>query len=390
MTSIRIVAAVVLGAAAFVPRCPAAERLVWFGTYTNPKTKSEGIYVSRFDDERGTLTEPVLAGAATNPSFLALHPRLPVLYAVSEGALADGKPGGAVEAFAIAGATGALAPRGAQSIGGTGPCHVAVDAAGLFVFVAAYGSGGTACLSLANDGTLEPIATGGYLQHVWDRAGTAGIDPRRQDKPHAHSVDVTPDGFFVIACDLGLDEVLVHRLDRRRATLTTHSTATVKPGAGPRHLALHPDGRRAWCVNELDLTVTGFVIELSPGTLTVAETVSTLPDTVADRTGFSGAEIAVHPQGRFVYASIRGLDSIATFRIVGDTPTLEFLGTEPARVKTPRHFAIDPTGRFLLAAGQGSDTITVFTIDPETGRLTFTDRSIKVPAPVCILFDRNG
>jgi len=315
-----------------------------------------------------------------------------VLYAVSELAGADGTPAGGVAAFAIDEATGVLARTGEQPSGGGGPCHVTVDTAGSVVLAANYGGGSAICLGLDAAGGLKPAATGspgGFVQHAWDRAGTPGIDPRRQEKPHAHSVDVAPDGRFAFVCDLGLDEVLVHTLDRERATLGPHAAARVKAGAGPRHLALHPDGRRAWCVNELDLTVTGFTYDAQAGRLAVGDTASTLPADVTDRTGFSGAEIAVHPTGAFLYASNRGHDSVAMFRIVGDTPGLEFLGVEPARVKTPRHFTIDPTGGFLLTAGQNSDTVAVFRIDRGTGRLEFTGRTIAVPAPVCIVCGRQ-
>jgi 6-phosphogluconolactonase len=199
-------------------------------------------------------------------------------------------------------------------------------------------------------------------------------------------VDVAPDGRFAFCCDLGLDEVIVYRLDAERATLAPHGKATVAAGAGPRHFALHPGGRFAWCVNELALTVTGFGYDAAAGTLTENQTLSTIPADVTDRTGFSCAEIAVHPTGKFLYASNRGHDSIAMYAIDETTGKLTFLGTEPTRAKTPRHFTIAPGGRHLLAAGQDSGTVTVFAIDPTTGKLTFTGESIAVPAPVCILF----
>lgn len=366
-----------------------AEVPVWFGTYTNPTTTSEGIYVARFDTDTGRLATPVLACAARNPSFLAFHPRLPMLYAVSEIAGADGPPAGAVAAFAIDRSTGLLEARGAESTVGAGPCHLTVDAEGRVALAAMYGGGSVACLGLGADGGLEPVATGspaGFLRHAWPRAVEPGIDPRRQERPHAHSVDVAPDGRYVFACDLGRDEILVHALDRERATIAPHSAVKLAAGAGPRHLALHPRGARAWCVNELDLTVTGLAYDEPAGRLHARATVSTIPAEVTDRRGFSCAEIAVHPNGRFLYASNRGHDSIAMFRIVGDTTDLEFLGAEPTRAKTPRHFAIAPGGRFLLVGGQGSSTVTVFRIDGETGRLAFTGTSVDVPSPVCIAF----
>jgi 6-phosphogluconolactonase len=378
-------------AAALVPLAAPAEELpVWFGTYTQPKSESEGIYLARFDTERGTFTKPTLAAAVKNPSFLAFHPRLPMLYAVSEIAAADGKPGGGVTAFAVDQTTGMLAARGAESSGGGGPCHLTVDPTGKAVLVANYGGGSVACLGLNEAGMLEPFKAGGddsgFVQHIFDRADVPGINPKRQEKPHAHSVDVAADGRFAFSCDLGLDEVLVYRLDPERATLTPHGRATVAAGAGPRHFAVHPNGRFAWSVNELDLTVTGFTYEPETGTLEPIETLSTLPADVTERTGFSGAEIAVHPSGRFLYASNRGHDSLASYAIDETTGKLTVLGVEPAEVKTPRHFTIAPGGKYLLAAGQSSGTVAVLAIDQTTGKLTFTGETVAVPAPVCVMF----
>jgi 6-phosphogluconolactonase len=387
MTSIRVLVSI-LGAALAVP-VAAAEHLVWFGTYTGPKTGSEGIYAARFDDATGAVSAPQLAAPAHSPSFLALHPRLPVLYAVAEVANDDGTRDGAVQAFAIDVATGSLAALNHQPSGGGGPCHVSVDAGGRVALAANYGGGSAICLGLGDDGRLKPVVAGqpgGFLQHAYDRAGDAGFDPRRQEKPHGHSIDPTPDGRFAIVCDLGLDKVFVHTLDRERATLAPHGFAATKAGAGPRHFALHPSGRFGYCVNELDLTVTAFAFDPQTGTLTEIQTLPTLPDTVTDRQGFSTAEIAVHPAGTFLYASNRGHDSIAMYAIDGASGKLSFLGVEPARVKTPRHFAIAPGGRFLLTAGQDSGTVAIFALDAQTGRLSFTDRTIAVPKCVCICF----
>lgn len=387
MSSIRAVCVAVI---LLSPTARAGEVPVWFGTYTNSKTRSQGIYGARFDTDRGTLTPPVLATPARNPSFLAFHPRRPMLYAVAEIAAADGTPGGAVEAFAVDETTGALESRGTTSTGGPGPCHVAVDSDGRVVLAANYGGGSVACLGLTEGGQLEPLVSGdgpgGLLHHALDRAGETGLHPKRQEKPHAHSVDVTPNGRFAIVCDLGLDTVFVHALDATRAVLAPHTATRTTFGAGPRHFAFHPQGRFGYCVDELDLTVTGFAVDEEAGRLTSFQTLSTLPDDTGDRTGFTAAEIAVHPSGRFLYASTRGPDTIAVYRIDEATGRLTFTGVEPIRGKTPRHFAIAPGGRFLLAAGQQSNTVAVFAIDQETGGLTFTGTSIDVPSPVCIAF----
>jgi len=356
-------------------------RLVWFGTYTGGRSKSEGIYVARFDDDTGRLSNARPAAFAKNPSFLALHPTLPVLYAVSETADGAGRPQGAVVSFGIDPSTGTLTRQSGQPSGGAGPCHISVDRSGRVLLAANYGGGSVICLGLEADGSLRPVVPGGFLQHEG-----SSLNPKRQQGPHGHSIDASPDGRFAISCDLGIDKVLVHRLDTAAATLAPHSAASMAPAAGPRHFALHPDGRFGYVVNELDLTVTACGFDPVAGVLTPLQSLSTLPDGGSDREGFSTAEIAVHPGGRTVYASNRGHDSIASFRIDAPTGRLGFLGCEPIRGKTPRHFAIDPSGRHLLAAGQHSDTVTVFAIDPNSGRLRFTGQSIDVPSPVCVLF----
>jgi 6-phosphogluconolactonase len=363
---------------------PSAGQLVWFGTYTGGPANSEGIYVSRFDTATGKLTAPVLAAAAKNPSFLALHPTLPVMYAVSEVADANGKPAGAVLSFAIDEANGTLTPMNHQPSGGKGPCHLSVDRSGRVVLAANYGGGSVICLGVAADGSLEPVVSGtpgGFIQHEGK-----GPNPQRQEGPHGHSINPTADGRFAVTCDLGLDKVFLHALDADRATLALHGFGSTAAGAGPRHFAFHPTGRFGYSVNELDRTVTAFAFDPQAGTLTPFQTLSTLPADVTDTTGFSTAEIVAHPTGKFLYASNRGHDSIAMYAVDEATGRLTFLGAEPTRGKTPRNFVIDPTGKFLLAGGQNSHTVTVFAINADTGRLSFTGQSLDVPSPVCIRF----
>jgi len=363
---------------------PTAGQLVWFGTYTGGPANSEGIYVSRFDATTGKLTAPVLAAAVKNPSFLAVHPTLPVMYAVSEVADADGKPTGAVLALALDDATGTLTAKNHESSGGGGPCHVSIDRTGQVALAANYGGGSVICFGLTADGSLEPVVAGspgGFIQHEGK-----GPNPQRQEKPHGHSIYPTADGRFAVTCDLGADRVFVHALDVEKATLAPHGFGRGTPGAGPRHFAFHPGGRYGYAVNELDLTVTAFAYDPQAGTLTEVQTLSTLPAEVTDTKGFSTAEVVAHPSGRFLYASNRGHDSIAMYTVDEATGRLTFLGAEPIRGKTPRNFVIDPTGKFLLAAGQNSHTVTVFAIDAETGRLSFTGQSLDVPSPVCIRF----
>ncbi|MFM9195032.1 MAG: lactonase family protein [Planctomycetia bacterium] len=363
---------------------PAGGPFVWFGTYSGGPKQSAGIYVSRFDAATGRLTPPELAAEAKNPSFLAVHPTLPVLYAVSEVADADGKPAGAILSFAIDEATGKLTRKNHRSSGGTGPCHVSIDRTGKVVLAANYGCGCLFFLGLTADGSLADVVAGtpgGFIQHEGK-----GPNPQRQEAPHGHSINPSADGRFAVACDLGVDKVFIHALAGGKAPHTPHAYGRGAAGAGPRHFAFHPNGRFGYAVNELDLTVTAFAFDPQAGTLAPIEAVSTLPADVTDTKGFSTAEIVAHPNGRFLYASNRGPDSIAMYAVDGSTGRLTFLGTEPIRGKTPRNFTIDPSGRFLLAAGQNSHTVTVFAIDAETGKLSFTGESLEVPTPVCIRF----
>jgi len=366
-----------------------ADHFVWFGCYTGKPPRGEGIYVSRYAASSGDLSPAELAGTVKNPSFLAIHPTLPVLYAVSEIADLDGKPTGGITSFAIDETTGRLTEQSVQPSGGKGPCHLSIDRTGSVLLAANYGSGSAICLGLNPDGSLKPVTApqgegpGGFLQHTG-----SGPNKGRQQAPHGHSIDPTPDGRFAISCDLGADRVFVHALDTKVATLTTHSEAPTRPGGGPRHFALHPSLPYGYANNELDMTVTAFSFDSRQGQLKPIQTLSTLPDSVTDRAGFSTAEIAVHPNGRFLYVSNRGHDSLAIFTIDQMTGKLAFSGVEPTHCQTPRHFAIAPGGSRLFAAGQSSSTVAAFTLDPETGKLSFTGKSLKVPTPVCILFSR--
>lgn len=362
---------------------------VWFGCYTNKKSGGEGIYVARFDANKGTLTQPTLAIAARNPSFLALHPKLPVLYAVSEAPGLDGKPSGAIASFKIDTSNGSLQKINHQSSGGAGPCHLSVDPHGQVVLAANYRGGSTVCLGLTDNGHLKPASNeipGGFIQHSYNRSGEIGINEQRQSEPHGHSADIFPNGRFAFVCDLGLDEVLIYKLDPTHATIQPHSSVSTQNGAGPRHFALHPNQQYAYCVNELDLSVTAFSFDADTGTLTAIQSISTLPKDVTDRTGFSCAEIATHPSGHFLYASNRGHNSITTFRIDESTGRLSFRDTVSAHVDTPRHFALSPNGKHLLAEGQKSNSVAIFTIDPSSGMLGFTGESIVIPSPVSAVF----
>lgn len=351
---------------------------VYFGTYTGEK--SRGIYVSRFDARTGTLGSPELAAETRNPSFLAADPRGRWLFAVSEVTTTEGKRSGGVSAFARDPSSGRLAFLNQQPTGGAGPCHVALDSKGRCLLVANYGGGSIASLPVRKDGTLGPPVS--EIQH----AGSS-VNPRRQTRPHAHFIAPDRADRFALVCDLGLDQVLVYRLDPRRATLTANDPpfASLHPGAGPRHLAFTPDNRFVQVVNELDSTLTAFAYDRRRGELTALETVSTLP-AIFPAGSNTCAEVQMHPSGRFVYASNRGHDSIAVFRLDAKSGRPQLVEHQATGGRTPRHFAIDPTGHWLLAENQASDTVVVFQIDPRTGRLSPTGQGVEVPSPVCAVF----
>ncbi|HJS09091.1 MAG TPA: lactonase family protein, partial [Pirellulales bacterium] len=246
------------------------------------------------------------------------------------------------------------------------------------VLVANYGGGSVAVLPIDKDGRLRPASS--FVQHKG-----SSVNPKRQEAPHAHSINVDPAGAFAVVADLGLDKVLVYRFDAAAGTLTANDPphATVSPGAGPRHFAFHPSGRFAYVINEMNSTVTAFAYDAKKGTLSEIDTKSTLP---GPQQGNSTAEVQVHPSGKFLYGSNRGHNSLAIFRIDEKTGALTAAGHQLTGGRTPRNFGIDPTGKFVLAANQGSDSVVVFRVDQETGKLEETGQSIKVPTPVCVKF----
>lgn len=362
---------------------PSGTMFVYVGTYT--RGKSEGIYLLSLEMKTGKLTKLGVTKGIRNPSFLAIAPNRKFLYAVSEvddsgGGRPQGSPAGAVTAFAIDRKSGALKKLNWQTSGGAGPCHVSVDHAGKTVLVANYGGGSVESLPIEKDGRLGRPGT--FIQHTG-----SSVNPARQKGPHAHSINVDPANRFAFAADLGLDKILIYKLNPDKATLTPNDPAfaRVKPGSGPRHFAFHPGGKFAYVINEIASTVTAFAYDAGEGKLTNLQTISTLPK------GFPGkrnstAEVQVHPSGRFLYGSNRGHNSIAIFRINQKTGKLKPIGHESTQGKTPRNFGIDPTGRFLLAANQQTNNIVVFRIDAKTGRLKPTGHSLEVPIPVCVKF----
>ncbi|HLW86773.1 MAG TPA: lactonase family protein [Candidatus Sulfotelmatobacter sp.] len=354
--------------------------LVYVGTYTNDEgSKSKGIYAYRYDAATAQLTSLGLAAETTNPSFVAVHPNGKFLYAVNELGNYKGPNSGGVSAFAIDHTTGKLTFLNELPSRGADPCYITVDRTGKYVLVANYTGGSVAVFPVHKDGRLgEPSEVVQHQGH--------GTDPKRQEGPHAHSIDLSPDNRFAFVDDLGLDELLIHRFDATRGDLTTDNPPFVfDPGTGPRHFALHPNGNFAYVIGEMQGTVTVLQRVQKVVFFEKVQTVSTLP--AGNKGEKEDAEIAVHRSGKFLYASNRGDgNSIAVFAIDDSRGTLTLVEYASTQGKTPRSFEIDPTGTLLFAANQKSDTIVIFKIDQTTGKLTPTGQVLDVPTPVCVKF----
>jgi 6-phosphogluconolactonase len=357
----------------------AGSSLVYFGTYTGPTSK--GIYVSRLDLASGTLSTPQLAAETTSPSFLAARPQGDVLYAVNEIDKFQGKPAGSVSAFTIDKKTGMLTLLNQQSSGGSGPAHLAVDRTGANVLVANYGGGSIEVLPVEKDGRLKTATA--FVQHKG-----SSVDPERQKEPHAHYITVDPSNRLAYVADLGLDKILIYRFDAAKGTLAPNepASASVKPGSGPRHIAIDSKGRFAYVINEMSCTLTAFSRDGGNGGLKELQTVSTLPQGQAVAADYSTAEVLVHPSGKFLYGSNRGHDSIAVFAIDEQSGRLTLVQHESTQGKIPRGFGIDPSGAYLIVGNQKSDSVVVFRIDKNTGKLTPTGKPITVGAPVSVEF----
>lgn len=359
-------------AAAGAPQLFAQQKgwLMFVGTYT--KQGSKGIYSWRLEPS-GKITPIGLAAETSNPSFLAIHPNGRYLYAANE------DDTGTVSSFSIENPAGMLKPINKVSSKGGWPCHVAIDHTGKVAYVANYKNGSVASFMIGKDGSLGEAAAS-------DQHTGSGVDKERQEGPHAHMVAISPDNRFLFVPDLGLDHVMIYHVDTAKGTLVPNSPAflAVEPGTGPRHMAFSKDGKYVYVLGEMKATVTVFRYDSKTGGGEAIQTVSMLPGDFKGQK--SGAEIFVHPNGKFLYASNRGHDSIALFQIDTAKGTLTADERTPTRGKTPRNFAIDPNGALLFAANQDGNSIAPFRIDPSTGRLSPLGDPIQSTQPVCIVF----
>ena len=342
------------------------------GTYT--KGTSRGIYSVLLDASTGALSAPELAAEAPNPTFLALSPDRSLAYAVCAG-------DGWASSFKIDPSSGRLSPV-QLSVPGSGPtpCHIAVDPSGRVAIAANYHLAQAAAIPLNPDGTMG-------APRVVSHSGK-GPHAIRQASAHVHSANFSPDARFAIVCDLGLDRIYSYGIDRGKVELTAGDPAYTDstPGAGPRHLAFGKAGRHAYVINELDNTIVAYDYLPSNGGLVRLQAVSLLPS--GYRGDATAAEIRVHPNGRFVYGSSRGPDTLAVFAVHEGTGALSPVEIVPCGGKGPRNFSLSPDGRWLVCAHQGSDTLCSFEVSAETGRLTRVPGAVEVSTPVCAVFVR--
>jgi len=349
--------------------------LVYVGTYTN-KNNSEGIYLYRMNLASGKLEKLSSTPGISNPAFLAIDPAKRFLYAVNESGEFLGKKGGGLTAFAIDQNTGALNKLNEVTTPGV-PCHLSVHPTGKAVLAANYGGGNVVIYPVKKDGKL------GEVSDVQQHTGK-GADPRRQEGPHAHCVMLDAAGQYAFAPDLGIDKIMIYKVDAVKAKLKPNGFATLNPGAGPRHFAFHPTYDFAYVISELNSTMTTFRYDKSKGALTELQTLSTLPE--GYRNSSYCADVHVHPSGKFLYGSNRGHNSIVIYSIDDSTGRLTLIGHESTRGNWPRNFGIDPTGQFLLVGNQNSNSIATFKIDEQTGKLSPHGDLLEIPAPVCLKF----
>ena len=362
--------------------------LIYVGTYSEPilfgtgqvlQGQGKGIYSFKFDKAAKKLTLNGITEGVRNSSYLAFDARRQFLYCVNEFKEYEGKPSGAVSAFRIDQQTGTLTYLNSKPSHGTDPCHLIVDRSGKFVLIANFASGSVCVLPIQADGSLGDETD--FKQHQG-----SSIDPKRQTSPHAHAVELDASGKFVYVPDLGMDQVVVYRFDTNTGKLTPADVPPVKakPGAGPRQLVMHPKGKYAYLINELNSTMTALAFNSGTGALTEIQTLSTLP------AGYDGAtscaEVQITPNGKFLYGSNRGHNSIVGYAIDEATGKMTLVGHESTQGRIPRNFEVDPTGKFLIAANQDTNNLVMFEIDQGTGKLTPNGLTAEAGTPICVRF----
>lgn len=353
------------------------EELLLVGTQTTGASK--GIYAYSFDEATGELKQTGLAATIENPTFMALAPGGKRLFSVSEASDFAGTTGGGITGFNLDRSTGHLTEINAEPTGGPGTCHVAVDHTGHCAFVANYNGGSAASFHVSDDGHLSKAVS--FFQYEGH-----GPNKDRQDKPHAHRVTVSPDNRFLLINDLGLDKIHIYKLDAKTAKLTPNEPPAWNsaPGAGPRALRFHPNGKWAYCVTEMTSTVVVFDWNAEAGTLNAIQTVELNPEGYKGETG--GCDITFDSKGRFAYVANRINDFIASFTISEADGKIALMERTSCGGKIPRHIALSPNDRWLLVANQVSNNISVFARDTKTGKLANSGKSFDLAAPQCLVF----
>ncbi|MGI9430183.1 MAG: lactonase family protein [Bythopirellula sp.] len=368
MIKLYLYSCMLLLAVIWKPANAATDQILFVGT----SAKQDGIFVCTMNLQTGAFSPARAVGDASQPTFLALHPKMPVLYAVTKEKEA---PSGGVRAFHMDLSAPSLTLINRQSTADEGATHLALDPAGKAIVVANYSGGSTALLAIGDYGDVKAHSM--LIEHEG-----SSIDPNRQQAPHAHGVAFDSQGRFACVADLGTDEVIVYRLAAGK--LTRKNVWNAKPGAGPRHLAFHPNGRWLYCINELDSTLSTLILDESTGALSELQTIGTLPADFASPN--TTAEVVVHPSGKFVYISNRGHDSTAAFAIDAQSGQLSLIEIEPTGGGHPRFIGIEPSGRYLIAANRDGNNLVSFQIDPATGTLTPTGHELSIPRPMCVVF----
>ncbi len=349
----------------------AADMFVYFGTHR--AGTNIGFSLAHFDTDTGALTKPEFLMQSPAPAYFVIHPDGRHLYTCN-----SGSPG-EVSAYEIEPHTGALKFLNRLPAGGADTSYVSLDQTGRYVLAANYAGGNIAVFAIKPDGSLGDRTA--FVQHTG-----SGVNPQRQTHAYAHSIIVDPSNRFALVADLGVDKVFVYRFNEKDGSLQTNDppSVNIKPGSGARHVKFHPNGRWVYLISEIASTVTAFNWDSAKGALTEFQTISALPD------NFKGtntcAEIMVHPNGKFLYASNRGDDSLAVFAIDQATGKLTPIEHVPSGGKTPRNFAFDPAGKWIICSNHDSNNALVFRVDENTGKLTQTGQPVSVPYPFCERF----
>lgn len=348
---------------------------VYIGTYA--KEGELSIFQCRLNGTTGQITKVSGYKGGANPSFLTLAPDRKCLYAVNEVAQFNGSNTGAVSAFEVDGKTGRLTLLNQQATGGGAPCYITLDKSNKFILVANYMGGNVSIFPLQPGGKLGNLRT--KQQHEGN-----GPNAKRQEKPHAHCIVPAPDNKFVFAVDLGIDKVKSYKLDTKQGVLIPNPDGdfTAQPGAGPRHLTFHPNGKFAFLINELNSSISVLAYNSTNGSFSQTQAIPTIPAGLTQDNYC--ADIHVSPNGKFLYGSNRGHDSLAVFAINTESGNLTLIEHVSTQGKWPRNFGFDPSGNILLVANQNTNNIVTYRADSETGKLTPTGHSVAIPSPVCL------